>query len=60
MKSKKLKFEFFRSKSDKQWYGHLKSGNGNIIMATEGVHRRRSMLKVGAALQSSTVTIVEK
>ncbi len=45
-----LRFEYWRSIPDGQWYWHLKSGNGEIIAQGEGYRRESSCLRIYALL----------
>ena len=60
MKHRK-KFEFWRSTVNRQWYFHLKAGNGRIIVPSEGYLRRSSCLKAIAAQNpSGLIAVIEK
>jgi uncharacterized protein YegP (UPF0339 family) len=46
-----MKFIFWKSDKDGQWYWHLRATNGKIIAQGEGYKRRSDLLKTIARIQ---------
>jgi uncharacterized protein YegP (UPF0339 family) len=56
-----MKFIYWKSTEDGQWYWHLKATNGKIIAQGEGYKRKGDLLQTIARIQKcSTAKIVEQ
>jgi uncharacterized protein YegP (UPF0339 family) len=59
-----MKFIYWKSDNDGQWYWHLRASNGKIIAQGEGYRRKRDLLHTIARIQKCCVaqkfTVAEK
>ena len=56
-----MKFEYWQSTTNHQWYWHLKGANGEKLAQGEGYVRKEDCLHVIALVQSSkTAAVVHK
>ena len=53
------RFEYFKSRTNGQWYFHIKAGNNKIVCQSEGYKRERDCLTgVSAAARTPEWTAV--
>jgi uncharacterized protein YegP (UPF0339 family) len=53
----RMKFEYWKA-SNRQWYWHLKAGNGRIVAQSEGYKRRQGCLDTIHALNPAWAVAV--
>jgi len=56
---KPARFEYWQSSTSKQWYWHIRAGNGEIIATGEGYKRKAGVFRVHALICGDRLALVE-
>jgi uncharacterized protein YegP (UPF0339 family) len=51
-----MKYEYWKSDSDGQWYWHFKAGNGEIVAQGEGYASKHNCLEAIKLMKNSAYT----
>lgn len=50
-----MKFEYYKSKHDNQWYFRIVGKNGETVAQSEGVHNEKDCLSTISAIKRGTL-----
>ena len=53
-----MKYEYWKSPADRQWYWHLKADNGEKIAQSEGYTRKSNCLRAIRLVKASAASVV--